>query len=146
VLGDPQKWPQLNRDSLDVGRFERATFRNLALNSTRIGSPSVRDDAPSTMLLSSIRQCCEIAVRNGVSNPHGVTKQPWTVMVWNFEGSGMGDPGNTVHQFSRGANRRSSSTMRILEHADERDQDNDAERPCAHLPSVSETRRCIWRI
>jgi len=99
VLGDPQKWPQLNRDSLDVGRFERATFHNLALNSTRIGSPSARDDAPSTMLLSSIRQCCEIAVRNGVSNPHGVTKQPWTVTVWNFEGSGMGDPGNTVHQF-----------------------------------------------
>ena len=25
------------RDSLDVARFERATFRNLALNSTRIG-------------------------------------------------------------------------------------------------------------
>ena len=51
------------------------------------------------MLLSNIRQCCEIAVRNAVSNPHGVTKQPWTVTVWNFEGSGMGDPGNTVHQF-----------------------------------------------
>ena len=99
VLGDPQKWPQLNRDSLDVARFERATFRNLALNSTRIGQQAARDDSPSSMLLSNIRQWGETAVRNGVSNPNGVTQQPWTVTVWNFEGSGMGNQGNTVHQF-----------------------------------------------
>ena len=99
VIGDPGNWPQINRDSLDAARFERATFRNLALNSARIGQPAARDDSPSTMLVSNIRQWGETAVRNGVSNPNGVTRQPWTVTVWNFEGSGMGDQGNSVHQF-----------------------------------------------
>jgi hypothetical protein len=99
VIGDPGNWPQINRDSLDAARFERATFRNLALNSARIGQPAARDDSPSTMLVSNIRQWGETAVRNGVSNPNGVTRQPWTVTIWNFEGSGMGDQGNSVHQF-----------------------------------------------
>ena len=48
VIGDPGNWPQLNRDSLAVARFERATFRNLALNSTRIGQQAARDDSPSS--------------------------------------------------------------------------------------------------
>lgn len=99
VLGDPRNRPQLNGDSLSVSKFERATIRNLALNSTRIGSQAWRSDSPVTLLLSNIRQWGETGVQNGVSNPHGRTQQPWTVTIWNFEGSGMGDPGNTVHQF-----------------------------------------------
>ena len=99
VLGHPQNRPQLNGDSLDLGLFEQATFRNLALNSCRIGSQASRKDSPVTLHVSNIRQWGETQVRNGVSNPHGVTRHPWTVSVWSFEGSGMGDPGNTVHQF-----------------------------------------------
>jgi hypothetical protein len=99
VLGDPRNRPQLNGDSLSVSRFELATIRNLALNSTRIGSQSFRKDSPVTLLLSNIHQWGETGVQNGVSNPAVRTPQPWTMTVWNFEGSGMGDPGNTVHQF-----------------------------------------------
>ncbi len=99
VLGDPRNRPQLNGDSIAVGQFELAVIRNLTLNSTRIGSQSSRNDSPVTLLLSNIRQWGETGVQNGVSNPSGRTNQPWTVTVWNFEGSGMGDPGNTVHQF-----------------------------------------------
>jgi hypothetical protein len=99
VLGDPRNRPQLNGDALAVSRFELATIRNLALNSTRIGSQSYRNDSPVTLLLSNIRQWGETGAQNGVSNPNTATPKPWTVTVWNFEGSGMGDPGNSVHQF-----------------------------------------------
>jgi hypothetical protein len=99
ILGDPLKWPQLNGDTLAVGQFERAVIRNLALNGTRIASQAWRKDSPVTLLLSNIRQWGETRAQNGMSNPNHATPQEWRVTVWNFEGSGMGNPGNSVHQF-----------------------------------------------
>ena len=140
MLGHPQNRPQLNGDSLDVGLFEQATFRNLALHSCRIGSQAYRKDSPVTLDLSNIRQWGETQVRNGVSNPHGLTRHPWTVTVWNFEGSGMGDAGNTVHQFY--IEGRPTLDLRAQQRAHpgharvERDQVDDAARERQAQPAV----------
>jgi hypothetical protein len=98
VLGDPTNWPTLNGDTIAISSYELAQVRNLKLRSTRIGVGSNRKDAPSTLLVSNIDQCCEtMNTRNGIMNPNGLTLFPWTIRMWNVTSSAMGSVWNTFH-------------------------------------------------
>ena len=97
VLGDPDNRPELSGDSLDLGKFVLWQVRNLRLNGTRIGSGSANTGQPSWAIVSNVEQCCETGDRNGISNPNGLTVQPWRWTLWSVESRGMGSPGNTVH-------------------------------------------------
>ena len=59
VLGDPTNWPTLSGDTIAISSYELAQVRNFKLRSTHIGSGGNRKDAPSTLVLSNIDQCCE---------------------------------------------------------------------------------------
>ena len=97
-LGDPASWPTLSGDSIAISSYEVAQVRNFKLRSTRIGSGSNRKDSPSTLVLSNIDQCCETRNDfNGIRNPSGLTRFPWTVHMWNLTSSSMGSPWNTSH-------------------------------------------------
>ena len=97
VLGDPDSPPELSGDSLDLARFVLWQVRNLRLKGTRIGSQSTHTGQPSWAIVSNVDQCCETGDVNGISNPHGLTVQPWRWTLWSVESRGMGAPGNTVH-------------------------------------------------
>ena len=77
VLGDPTNWPTLSGDTIAISSYELAQVRNFKLRSTHIGSGGNRKDAPSTLLLSNIDQCCETKnVFNGIMNASGLTAVP----------------------------------------------------------------------
>lgn len=99
VLGDPRNRPILNGDVLAQNGFEIGYIKSFKLHTTRIAQAGDRTDVPTNWYITNIDQCCETANRNGVVNPHGRTAHEWRVWVWNFVGTGMGSPGNTVHQF-----------------------------------------------
>ena len=98
VLGDPTNWPTLSGDTVAISSYELAQVRNLKLRSTRIGVGSNRKDAPSTLLVSNLDQCCETKnTFNGIMNPNGLTLFPWTIRMWNVTSSAMGSVWNTFH-------------------------------------------------
>lgn len=99
VLGDPATRPTLVRDSLDTSLAERFYVANLEQQDGSIKLAHAAPQYPSTMIVRNVRQCCETQQQNGVSNPNGLTEQPWTVYIHDFEGQGMGGTGNTTHQF-----------------------------------------------
>lgn len=98
VLGDPVLWPTLSGDSIAISHYQLAQVRNFRLKSTRIIVGANRKDAPSTLVLSNLDQCCEVANNfNGIMTPNGLTVFPWTVRMWNITSSAMGSMWNTFH-------------------------------------------------
>ncbi len=97
-LGDPNEWPTLSGDSIAISRFELAQVRNFKLEATRVRVAANRKDAPSTLLLSNLDQCCETSNNfNGIVNPSGLTYFPWTIRMWNVTSRAMGSTWNTFH-------------------------------------------------
>jgi hypothetical protein len=99
TIGDPQAWPTLVGDDLANAHPEIWQIRNLHLRDAHITSQQFRTDAPTSIYISNVMQCCEDRDGNGVSNPFGLTRYPWLMSVWNFESKMMGSPSNTMHAF-----------------------------------------------
>jgi hypothetical protein len=97
MLGDARNRPMFTRNSLGDSKFERFTVANLILNDTNISQGSASKQWPSWLNISRIRQYGETKAQNGVSNPNGLTEQPWHIDLWSMESQGMGHPGNTTH-------------------------------------------------
>jgi hypothetical protein len=98
-IGDPQNSPTLMGDALANAYPEIWQIRNLHLRDTSIDSQAFRTDAPTSIYVSNVMQCCEATDGNGISGPNTRTYFPWLLSVWNFETKGMGSASNTMHAF-----------------------------------------------
>jgi hypothetical protein len=97
VLGDARNPPTFSGKTLGNSQFERFTVAHLILNDTNISQGSASKQWPSWLNISRIRQYGETGVQNGISNPNGLTEQPWHIDLWSMESQGMGNAGNTTH-------------------------------------------------
>ncbi len=66
---------------------------------TSIGSQQFRADAPTSIYVSNVTQCCEAATPTASRDPTDVTHFPWLLSLWNFETKGMGSSSNMKHSF-----------------------------------------------